>query len=415
MNNDERRHQMSRLFRTARAALVVAIFAGAFGAAAAEKELVIGQNDALSGGGAVYGIPQQRAVQLAVEEINAKGGVKVGPDNYRLKVIVYDDKANPTEATNAVRKLLDRDGVKYLLGFCCSGPTSAVASFIGREDAVMLVGTAAERSITTQGNPNLFRTRPPADYTGAAAGAFVASRGVKTLAVIGALDVAFYQQYLNAFEQEFTKAGGRILAKESFASSDRDMTPQLTKVRGLNPDAIFVLGYVEQSAFVYRQATELGLKMPRYGFTGGSEAQFLKVATSEQMEGVWDLRPTELTVEALGPTAVAFVANYKKKFNDPPTPNAPYAYDQVYVLKHALENAGSVDSTKKVIEAIRQLAPPAEVVLKYAPIGGRMFDENGQAYISNGAFQWRQGKWLYVSDLPSDAAAYSRFLRTLRK
>lgn len=406
---------MSRLFRTMRTALAVAALVGAGGALAAEKELVIGQNDALSGGGAVYGIPQQRAVQLAVDEINAKGGVKIGADNYKLRVIAYDDKANPTEATNAVRKLIDRDAVKYLVGFCCSGPTSAVASFIGREDVVMLVGTAAERSITTQGNPNLFRTRPPADYTGAAAGRFVAARGVKTIAVIGSLDVAIYQQYLAAFESEFTKAGGKIVAKESFGSGDRDMTPQLTKVRGLNPDAIFVMGYVEQCAFVYRQATELGLKMPRYGFTGGSEAQFLKVATSEQMEGVWDLRPTELTVAALGPTAAAFVQNYTKKYNDAPTPNAPYAYDQIYVLRSALEKAGTVTDTKKVIAAIRDLAPPAEVVLKYAPVAGKMFDENGQAYISNGAFQWRGGKWAYVSDLPSDSAAYSRFLRSLRK
>lgn len=408
-------------FKQTRAALTAGLLAATALAAAplvawaADKELTIGQSDALSGGGAVYGLPQQRAIQLAVEEINATGGIKVGADHYKLKVQVYDDKANPTEATNAVRKLIDRDGIKYLLGFCCSGPTSAVASFIGKEDVVMLVGTAGERSITTRGNPNLFRTRPPSDYTGAAAGAFVAKRGVKTLAVIGALDAAFYQQYLEAFEREFTKGGGRIVAKESFGSSDRDMTPQLTKVRSLAPDALFVMGYVEQCAFVHRQANELGLKMPRYGFSGGSEAQFLKVATSEQMEGTWDLRPTELTVEALGPTAAAFVANYSKRFNEAPTPNAPYAYDQVWVLKHALEKAGTVADVKTVIAAIRDLAPPSEVVLKYAPVAGRMFDENGQGYISNGAFQWQKGKWVYVSDLPSDSAAYSRFLRSLRK
>lgn len=75
-------------------------------------------------------------------------------DVYKLRVIANDDKANPTEATNSVRKLIDRDGVKYLLGFCCSGPTSAVASFIERENALMLVGNAAERAITAKG----FRT-----------------------------------------------------------------------------------------------------------------------------------------------------------------------------------------------------------------------------------------------------------------
>jgi branched-chain amino acid transport system substrate-binding protein len=381
----------------------------------AEKVLKIGQNDALSGPGAVYGLPQQKAVALAVEQINGAGGIKVGADNYKLEVVLYDDKANPTEATNSVRKLIDRDNVKFIAGFCCSGPTSAVATFIGKEDVIALVGTAAERSITTLGNSNLFRTRPPADFTGAAAGTFVAQKGVKTLAVLGALDAAIYQQYMAAFEGQFVKGGGKIVAKETFALGDRDMTPQLTKIKGLNPDAIFTLGYVEQVAFVYRQSAELGLKMSRYGFSGGNEAQFLKVATSEQMNGAWDLRPTELTVEALGPTAKAFVAAYEKKFNEYPTPNAPYAYDQIYVLKHALEKAGTVTDTKKVAAAIRELAPVPEAVLKYTPVGGKMFDENGQGYISNGAFQWQKDKWVYVSDLPSDAAAYSKFLRTLRK
>jgi len=102
-------------------------------AGAAEKELLIGVNDSLTGPGAVYGLPQANAVQMAADEINAAGGIKAGRDVYKLRVIANDDKANPTEATNSVRKLIDRDGVKYLLGFCCSGPTSAVASFIERE------------------------------------------------------------------------------------------------------------------------------------------------------------------------------------------------------------------------------------------------------------------------------------------
>ncbi|WP_372827996.1 ABC transporter substrate-binding protein [Polaromonas sp.] len=382
---------------------------------AADKVLVLGVNDALTGPGAVYGLPQANAVKMAADDINAKGGIKAGGDTYRIKVVDYDDKANPTEATNSVRKLIDRDGAKYLLGFCCSGPTSAVASFIDKEDAVMLVGNAAERAITAKGIPNLFRTRPPADFTGAAAGVFVAKRGARNIAVIGSLEVSFYGQYLEAFERELVKAGGKIVAKETFALKDRDMTPQLTKVRALNPDALLVLGYVEPAAFVYRQAIELGMKMPRYGFTSGSEEQFLRVASSEQMEGVWDLRPTELTVEALDANAKTYVANYTKKYGSAPAPSSPYAYDQVYVLKNAIEAAGGAGDAKKVAAAIRKLAIPKEAVMKYLPTNGTMFDVNGQAYTSNGAFQWQKGKWVYVAELPSDTVAYSTFLRSLYK
>ena len=139
------------------------------------------------------------------------------------------------------------------------------------------------------------------------------------------------------------------------------------------------MGYVEPAAFVYRQAVELGLNVPRYGFTSGSEEQFLKVVTSAQMEGVWDLRPTELTIEALGPQAKAYDANYRKKFNQSPTPSSPYAYDQVYVLKNAIERAGSAKDAKKVAEAVRTLPIPKEAVMKYmANDGSAMFDQNGQ-------------------------------------
>jgi len=380
---------------------------------AAEKTLDIGVSDALTGGAAVYGLPQANAVEMAAEEINAAGGVKVGEDVYMLNVIAYDDKANPTEASNSVRKLLDRDSVKYILGFCCSGATGAVASFIESEDAVMLVGNAAERSITTGEIPNLVRTRPPADYTGAAAGTFVAQQGHKKVAVLGALDVGFYASYVDAFEKELQKVDGEIITRESFGLKDRDMTPQLTKIRELDPDAILVVGYVEPAAFIYRQAVELGIDVPRYGFTSGSEEQFLRVATTEQMEGVWDLRPTELTLLSASDNGIAYHKNYSEKFGIAPSPSSPYAYDQTYALKNALEAAGSIDDTKAVAAALRELSVPDEVVMQYLPVDEKMFDPNGQAYTSNGAFQWQSGNWVFVEDLPSDAEAYSSFLSTI--
>lgn len=158
------------------------------------------------------------------------------------------------------------------------------------------------------------------------------------------------------------------------------------------------------------------MKMPRYGFSGGSEAQFLKVASNEQMEGVTDLLSVEFSVQALGSeNARRFAENYKKKYGEEPTPNTAYAYDQVYVLRDAIKKAQSVSDVQRLIAAVRELPVPPEALLKYLPIDGRMFDENGQAYISNGAFQWKQGKWSFVGELPSDAKAYSKYLRSLRK
>lgn len=386
------------------------------GAQAADKTMNVGLSDALSGGGAVYGLPQQRAIDLAVDEINAAGGIAVGGDTYRIKTIAYDDKADPTEATNVVRKLIDRDNVKVLLGFCCSASGGAVASFIGREDVLMLVGTAGARDITAAGNPNVFRTRPPGDYTGAAAGRYLYDKGVRNLGVLAVRDVALFTQYREELIKAFTEAGGKVIAVETFGGQDRDMTSQLTKLRALKPDAVFISGYVEQAAFAYRQSKELGMKMPRYGFSGGSEAQFLKVATNDQMEGVTDLLAVEFSVQALGSeNARRFAEAYKAKYKEEPTPNTAYAYDQVYVLRDAIKKAQTTSDVKKLIAAVRTLPVPQEALLKYIPIDGKMFDDNGQAYISNGAFVWKGGKWTFSGELPSDAKGYSAYLRSLRK
>jgi len=84
-----------------------------------------------------------------------------------------------------------------------------------------------------------------------------------------------------------------------------------------------------------------------------------------------------------------------------------------YALKDAIEAAGTVEDTAAIAASLRELAVPSEVVMQYLPVEEKMFDKNGQAYTSNGAFQWQSGSWVFVKDLPSDAQAYSDFLSTI--
>src|SRR6218665_4100941 len=321
--------------------------------------------------------------------------------------------ATAARPRGAQGRLSSGAGVRWCRWGRQGGPVACVG---GGEEGLMGVGTAGARDITAAGNPNVFRTRPPGDYTGAAAGRYLYDKGVRTLGILGVRDVALFTQYREALIKSFEQAGGKVVALETFGGHDRDMTPQLTKLNRLDPDAVFISGYVEQAAFAYRQFKEIGMKMPRYGFSGGSERQFLKVASSEQMEGVTDLLSVEFSVQALGSeNAKRFADAYKKKYGEEPTPNTAYTYDQVYVLRDALKSAQSTSDVKKLIAALRGLPVPKEVLLKYQPIDGKMFDGNGQAYISNGAFQWKQGQWQFLGELPSDAKAYSAYLRSLRK
>lgn len=375
--------------------------------------LKIGNCDAFTGSGAVYGLPQKNAIEMAVEEINNSGGIKAGDTTYTIELVSYDNKSDPNEGVSALRKLIDRDGVNIVLGWANSGVAMAVANVVGDEDVLMLVGTAGEESITTLGNENILRTRPPAGYTGGPAGTFVAEQDVETLGIIGQLKDPFYQQYTDHFVENFEAEGGTVVATETFALGDRDMYSQITTVLAKNPDAIFVPGYVEQAAFVYRQLREMQYEGQIYGFTGGSEEQFLEVATEEQMEGIYDLRPVEGTIEALGDVAKQYSENYEKKYGELPTPNAIYAYDTVYALKAGIEACGSATDINAISAALKDMAPSDDVALKYITVDGKWFDSNGQAYTTNIAVRFTDGKWVVEGELPADADTYSAYMSEL--
>lgn len=380
-----------------------------------KKILKLGLCDAFSGAGAVYGLPQKEAIEMAMEEINSSGGIQVGEDTYQIKLVKYDNKSDPNEGVAALRKLIDRDGVNIVTGWANSGVAMGVASIIGNEDVLIVVGTAGEESVTTQGYDNVVRIRPPAGYTGSPAGMFVADKGVKTIGVIGQLKDPFYQQYTDHFVKSFEKKGGKIVATESFAMGDRDMYTQLTSLLAKKPEAIFVPGYVEQAAFVYRQLGELKYEGTIYGFTGGSEEQFLNVVTKEQMEGIYDLRPVEGTIEALGETAAAYHKNYIERYGKEPTPNAIYAYDSIYALKAGIEKAGTVDDIHQIAAAMRDMDVPKECALNYVTVDGKMFDVNGQTYTTNIALIFKDGKWEVESELPADADTFSAYMTELTK
>lgn len=382
-------------------------------AATETKELKIGFVDALTGTGAVYGMPQFEAVTLAVEKVNKAGGVQVGNTKYTLKLISYDNKSDPTESTSAVRKLLDLDGVRYILGFASTPATVPVAKAFSKEEGILLVGNAAGQEITTQGAKNVFRARAPNTYVGVPVGNWLATkRGVKSIAVLGDLNNAGFSEMYSRIKDAFTKQGGKIVAEEIFASADRDMYTQLTKIKPMSFDALLVVGNVEQVAFVYRQSRELGYSGKIYSISAGTAAQFLKVATPEQMVGGVEMYLVAFDPNILGEKGKKFEAEFTARFNHPPDATTANAYDMFWVLMEGLKKAGTTD-WKKVADAIRTIGVPEEALLPYTPLNGKLFDSNGQGFGPIGSFEWKDGKWSFIEFLPGDAEGFSAYLSSL--
>ena len=373
----------------------------------------IGVDECLTGGGAVYGLPEARAMQIAADEINAAGGVKVDGKSYKIELIQYDNKSDANEAVAALRKLIDLDGVKFITGWATTGSTMAAAQMRGGEDALMRVACAGELSITTQGYPNVLRIRPPGAYTGGPAGEFVYNEGNKTVGILGQFKDSMRSQYNEKFVEAFTGLGGTVVATESFEETDRDMYTQLTKILAEDPDCLFIPGFVEPIAFAVKQARELGFEGPIYGFCGGSREQFLEVLTIEELEGLYDILPVEGNIEALGENAKQYHEKYVNLFGEEPPPNGIYGYDAIYALAAGMEAANSIDDVEAVAEACRNMPVAEGAGMEYLTVGGSMFDPNGQCYTINIVVQWQNGNRVLVEKLESDPTAFSEYMSQL--
>lgn len=382
---------------------------GSGGGAVKAATLNIGFVDALTGTGAVYGLPQFEAVTLAVEQVNAAGGVLVGNTRYTLKLIHYDNRSDATESVSAVRKLLDLDNVHFILGFATTPATMPVAQSFGREKGVLLVGNAAGQAITTQGATNVFRARAPNSYVGAPLGKWLHQQQVKSIAVIGDLTNAGFSDLYRLMKEAYTGLGGKIVAEETFQSADRDMYTQLTKIKAQQFDALFAIGNVEQVAFVYRQANELGYKGKVYSVSAGTAAQFLKVATPEQMKNGTEVYLVAFDPNILGPKGKQFAADFEKRFKHVPDATTANSYDMFWVLVDGLQRAGTTD-WKKVADAIREIGIPKQALLPYSTLNGKLFDSNGQGFAPIGSFDWKDGNWIFREFLPGDPEGFSKFL-----
>lgn len=377
----------------------------------AKATVKIGIVEPLSGFAAAYGTPEANAMELAIEHVNGEDGFRVGDTMVKFEAVSYD-APDVKESVNATNKLVDRDEVQIIGGWCHPSGFLAAREDNNDEELLWMVGTAAVMQITGSGYDNVFRVRPPGLYTIDCVPRYMyETLGVRNLALIGIFADESYNASAEALQEGFEALGGKICCKETFSSSDTDLYTQVTSVLASEPDAIFVLGTVEQAAFIHKQARELGYTGIRSGLVGGSASQYLAICSAEDMEGVYDFRPVEGSIEVLGEKAKAFHDEYVAKFGEEPNPNAIYGYEQIIALASAMQQAGTYEDMSAIKDALRALPVPEDCVNGYVPVdGGFMFDECGQAYTYNCAFQFVSGDWEYKEELPSDPDAFTQKL-----
>jgi branched-chain amino acid transport system substrate-binding protein len=309
---------------------------------AASKTLLFGVSTSLSGASAPTGRGMLRAVEIASEDIAAAGGIKVGGDTYTLKLVVYDNKYDTREAVSIANKLIFSDKVQHMI---TAGGTVIVAiDPIVTENRVFNFAYAyGGKKATNPNAPYTFRTIPePAQAFSTLLPWIVKKYGIKTMAITSTDDETGLTQ---AEDSERTaRSLGVTITDKSFAPrGNPDFTPMLTKLVAKKPDAIdFGAWAGSDGPVICKQAKELGYKgLYIFSYTQ-STPTFLKVAP-DCADGALFF---QLFGSAPTPLAERVARRYEEKYKEKFDPLVWRNYDVLWVLKAAVEKAGTVDPTK---------------------------------------------------------------------
>ena len=289
----------------------------------------IGVMESLTGPGETYGNVSSQAKQLAVEEINAAGGI----NGKMLELVIEDSKCNAQDAITAYRKLTDVDGIKIILGTSCSGAMLGAAPLAEADGTILFSGLATNPDIAEAGD-YIFRTALNDSQLGIDMGNTMWSDGIRSIASI-AESTDYAEGARSASTDRFVELGGTVLLEESFATDITDFRSQLTKLIAAGPDALLFAAQAEFSGgTLVKQVRGLGYDGPIYGDVVVAGTTALEVA-GDAATGVkaiiTDLDPNNTT-------ATQVVNNFRAKYDYVTLPwYLGSAYDDVNIVAECLK------------------------------------------------------------------------------
>ncbi|MES1194966.1 MAG: ABC transporter substrate-binding protein [Opitutus sp.] len=274
---------------------------------------------------------------LALEEINAAGGVLGRP----LELAYEDNQTKSGESATAVKKLISRDKVVALIGEVSSG-RSLEAAPIAQAAHIPMVAPAATNPKVTQTGNYIFRVCFIDPFQGTVMAKFAKDDlKAKKVAILSSVSNAYSLGLAKFFKETFLAGGGEIGTEKNFSEGDKDFHAQLTALKAVNVDAVFVPSYYTEAALIVRQARELGITVPFFGGDGWEDEQLLKFG-GEALNGCY--YSTHFSAENTDPVVANFVQKYKARWNnESPGAFSALGYDAVYVIAAAIKRAGTTD------------------------------------------------------------------------
>ncbi len=329
-----------------------------------DEPFKIGAMDALTGVAESYGNPLLQAKLMAVEEINAAGGI----DGRMLELIVEDSKCAAQDAITAYNKLTDVDGVKIILGATCSGAMLGAAPRAEEDGVVLLSASATSPDIATAGD-YIFRTAINDLQLGTDIGNTLWTDGVRSIATITE-STDYAEGARRTAVARFEQLGGTVVAAESFSPEVLDFRSQLTKLFEQVPDALLLAAQGEASGgTIIKQARELGYDGPIYSEIVPTAPEALSIA-GEAATGLKAVVPNPDLASAAG---VEFLEKFRERYGVPAS--LPWfqgsAYDDVYIAAECLKQTDDDQDADGFRDCLYGLTWSGAIGDNYS------FDENG--------------------------------------
>ena len=354
--------KLSKLFSIVLAScLVMSLFAGCGNSTetnATDGELTfkIGSSGPATGDYAMYGLGVKNAMEIAVEEINATGGV----NGYKLEMKFEDDEADAEKAVNAYNSLKDW-GMQIMAGTVTSGACIAVAAETNNDNMFQL--TPSGSAVECCQYPNSFRVCFSDPNQGTASAKYIGENGLATkVAVIYDSSSIYSAGIYSKFAEEAANQNFEIVAAEAFTADNKtDYSVQLQKAKDAEADLVFLPIYYTEASLILTQANQMGYAPTFFGVDGMDGILGVENFDLSLAEGVMLLTP--FAADATDDLTVSFVTKYQEKYGDIPNQFAADAYDAVYAIKAAIEKSGATPdmSVADLCEALKAAFVEIEV------------------------------------------------------
>ncbi|WP_227764722.1 ABC transporter substrate-binding protein [Zhaonella formicivorans] len=311
------------------------------------SEIYLASANPMTGDSAQFGDMKVKAIQLALDEVNAAGGI----NGAQVKLLVGDDTGNPKEAPNVAQKFAADDRVLAVIGHWNSSCTLA-ARGIYEAAGIPVITDSVNKAITDGSTPHVYRI----SLTDTAQAQHLAKyayekMGKRRVAILYTAN-DFGNGLMNDFSKAFNELGGKVVATETyFEGQSKDFSPQITKIKAKNPDLLFIAGYYVETALIAQQSRSLGLNVPMLGTEGISSEELIKLG-GQAVEGI--LFTGFFHPEVKFPGTEEFVKAFKEKYNKEPDTYAALAYDSAKLILEAISKNGATrEGIKKYLDEVK--------------------------------------------------------------